>query len=77
MPSLSIWTVYDRPSDHPDKIVARRFEIRHEGPVPTTDTIVSQSLDGLRKVLHHCYPDACVLIPRSPEDDPHILESWV
>jgi hypothetical protein len=33
---LSMWTVYDRPTDHPDGFIARRFEIRREqGPTAT------------------------------------------
>ena len=66
---LSIWTVYDHPSDFPSNFVARRFE----GEAPTDDIIISPNLMALREVLAikglNC-------LTRNEADDPKIIETW-
>jgi hypothetical protein len=72
---LSIWTVYDHPTDYPDSYVARRFAISKDGPpAPTREAIVSPTLMPLREVL---VSKGLTPIARSPEDDPKIVESWI
>jgi hypothetical protein len=69
---LSLWTVYDHPSDHPAYWVARRWEIRREA-VPTGDLLKADTLDELRGLL----PPGLDRLPREPGDDPAIVETWL
>lgn len=72
---LSMWTVYDHPTDYPDKFVARRFEVDANGPRPTESIIIAPNLDLLRDILGmemHLTP-----LPRSAGDDAKIVETWI
>ena len=71
---LSIWTIYDHPKDFPNTFVARRHESSRAGSQPTGDCIVSPDLERLRE---HLIELGLGCIPRSPYDDPNIVESWL
>ena len=75
MNALAIWTVYDHPTDYPDKFVARRFDVGHDGPKLSASVIIADDLDKLRRVLE--FELRLVRITRSPEDDPKIVENWL
>lgn len=68
--SLDIWTVYDSPKDLRGWFVARRFTL--DGPTP--DVITTRTVDEVRDVMRRM---GLTCIPRSPEDDPVIVESWI
>jgi len=70
--SISIWTVYERPLDHPGKYVARRWLATPE-PVPTDDLLIADDLESLRMKL----PSGLVQMPRQKGDDPVIVEVWI
>ena len=69
---LSLWTVYQQPTDHPDKCVARRWTVT-PAPAPTEDVLLADDLDALRQMLPH----GLVRMERNPEDDPKIVETWI
>ena len=71
---LSIWTIYDRPSDYPTKFVARRWVINDEGNHPTSEILTDDNIDGLRAELTR---RGLKGITRSPDDDPNIVEKWL
>lgn len=70
---LSMWTIYDHPTDFPHSFVARRFEIGAGTAVPTTD-IISGELQALRASFTmaglHC-------LKRNDVDEPQIVETWL
>jgi hypothetical protein len=67
--SLSLWTIYDHPSDHPSAWVARRFDL----DAPTDDVLV-----GDVEVLRHYFQEqGLVCMMRDPSDDPVIVETWL
>lgn len=71
---LSVWTVYDHPSDYPEGFVARRHEAYTDDTVAATaDAVFAPTLAGVRAKL----PPHLTLIARSPDDDPKIVESWI
>ena len=72
---LSVWTVYDHPSDYPGHYVAREFLVHPDGPVMTDNVITSLQLEWLRDQLEYDMGLAC--LTRSPEDDPKIVETWL
>lgn len=66
-----IITVYHSPIDFPGQIIARVFEMNH----PTNVCVLYESMDDARN-------DAIkagfqTLIPRSKDDDPHIVETYM
>jgi len=73
---LSIWTVYDHPSDAPDCFIARRWEVRpgHHEPIRTEDVLRSQTLEPLRR---HFREHGLTCLPRQTGDDVNIMESWL
>jgi hypothetical protein len=69
---LSIWTVYQNPSDYPGKFVARRSEITRD-ITHTNDMFVANTLEEIRALL----PVGLHRIERYQLDDPVIVECWV
>jgi hypothetical protein len=67
---LSIWVIYDHPSDYPDDFVARRWE----GETATRDIILGKSLGMLRLAMRRKY---LTCLPRYKDDDPVIVETWL
>jgi len=65
------YTVYDHPTDYPELYVVRVFrnEIPDEAPF-----IKSPELQIIRD---HLTRMGLVPIPRSPEDDKVIIETWI
>ena len=73
--TLGIWTVYDNPTDYPDKFVARRFDCDADGAKPSGSIIVAPDLDTLRDIL--AFEMHLICLARSPEDDAKIIETWL
>jgi hypothetical protein len=71
---LSLWTVYDKPSDVPGRYVAQRFELRPLGKQPTLDVLIAEDLADMRKALEDA---GFVKLDRHPNDEAEIIESWV
>jgi hypothetical protein len=72
---LSMWTVYDHPTDYPNSFVARLHEADAQGSQPTIIAIISQDIEELRKILRlqfHLTP-----LTRDPNDDAKIVETWI
>lgn len=70
MSRLSIWVVYDHPEDWPEYYVAREWIGDQPGNMVTLD----RNLDRLRERLQRL---GLVRLERMPEDEPHILETWL
>jgi hypothetical protein len=66
---LELWTIYDSPIDHPGSFVARKWVLDK----PTSELFQDKTLDGLRAKL----PAGLHCMPRSPGDEPHIVETWM
>lgn len=75
MSALAMWTVYEHPSDYPDKFVARRFDVDGDGPKPSASVIVAGDLDQLREILQ--FELHLVCLTRNEGDDPVIVETWL
>lgn len=68
---LSIWTIYDHPADYPLDFVAREYHLDQA----TNNVLQCPTLELLREIMLVEFGLTC--IPRSPDDDPTIIESWV
>jgi hypothetical protein len=73
-PLLSMWVVYDHPTDYPTEYVARRHEVVAGGSRPTNEAMASRDLDMLRDELAG---RGLVMLQRMDGDDPKIMETWL
>ena len=71
---LSIWVVYDHPADWPQYFVARRHLATGPDFGPTEDMILDVDLERIRTAL---VMKGLTRLPRYPEDDDVILETWL
>ena len=71
--ALSIWTVYDRPSDHPRGFMARRHEVVAGKERSTMDTIKAD-LSQLRVIF---LTAGLTCLARDEGDEPQIVECWL
>lgn len=63
------FVLYDHPSDFPDKIVVRVFDM----DMPTNCVAVFNTLQEARAAM----PEQFIRLARDPADDPVIIESYV
>jgi len=73
--ALSMWTIYDHPTDFPDSFIARRFEVGggHGHAIATEDT-VQGDIDALRESFAKA---GLICLRRNENDDPKIVETWL
>lgn len=72
---ITMYTIYDHPSDYPNVFVARRWVIpRDNTPAyPELDVLTADTLDELRQKM----PPDFTCIRRDANDDPKIVEVWL
>lgn len=72
---LSMWTVYDRPTDYPNNFVAREWHIvAGDTPPIARGVLLFNTLEELRADMEG---RGLVALARFPDDDPKIVESWL
>jgi len=77
--TLTIWVIYENPSDFPGRFVVRPQRIYPGGQVeiPPEPTAVVDSLELARwHVNAGRAPGDLTWFPRQSEDDPSIVETW-
>ena len=72
--ALSMWTVYEKPTDYPNGYVARRFEAAAGVTAATAMTLKSRELEPIREKLSRA---GLVRLDRNPDDEPQIVETWL
>lgn len=71
---MGVWTVYERPRDYPQGFVGHLFEIRAGGIThPSGNRVFGPTLESVRAQL----PPGLHRMPRDPNDEPQIVESWI
>src|SRR5580698_1109810 len=70
---LPMWTIYEKPLDHPEGYIARRFESGKGVHGPTMDTIEGE-LEAIRDIFQRA---GLFKLPRDDGDEPQIVETWV
>lgn len=75
--SISSWTIYHNPKDFPGLFVARRFELDK----PTDDHFTHTDVECVRQWVHaeavNSGQGSPYCLPRQPQDDPVIIETWI
>jgi hypothetical protein len=76
--ALSLWTIYEKPLDHPDGFLARRFEILKgeilKGESAPTEDHLTGELEHIRLIFTRA---GLYRLSRSPDDEPQVVETWV
>lgn len=67
---MLMWTVFENPSDHPGKFIARPIEIRQFQKLAVH--LEADTLLGIWQQL----PPGLFRLNRNVEDDPVIVETW-
>lgn len=71
--SLSIFTIYDHPTDYPHHFVVREFIITKEGCFPAQSLFLQMGdLDVLHAAMRLQKP-GLIFLPRQDDDDPKII----
>jgi hypothetical protein len=71
---LSLYVVFDHPSDFPDSFVVREQIVRGGGSeIVMGDAWTAPTLEEVRKLV----PPHLHRLDRSPGDDPNIVEVWL
>ena len=68
-----IWSVYDRPTDHPDGCAVRKILVEADGLLPA-EWQLFRNLHEARTALAR---RGLIRVPRAEEDDPGLLETWL
>lgn len=73
---MSMWTVYDHPTDYPDNFVARRFEIvpGELEPRRTGHVIITETVEELNE---HFDSLGLAFLARHEQDEPQIMGVWM
>jgi hypothetical protein len=72
---LTHWTIYAHPAEYPDGYVLRKWYIGTGlgvGPIPARAWCLPD-LEAAQDLL----PPGLHCVPRSPNDDPSIVETWL
>jgi hypothetical protein len=71
---LSMWTIYDHPSDYPKSFVARRWDVGAGGVARTERILISDTVEWIRDQMQEM---GLTRLVRSEGDDPCIMETWI
>ncbi len=74
--NIPIFVIYHNTIEFGDKYCLRMQTTQRSAGhaiVPSEQYALADSLEGIRD----CIPDDCVFIPRHPEDDIVIVETWI
>ena len=70
---MELWTVYDRPSDHPRHCVVLKVVAQDDGLAPS-DSHLFGSVQEARSALAR---RGLIRVPRAEQDDPALVETWL
>lgn len=70
---LSVYTIFERPTDYPDEFVCRRFESNKKGVLPCEVLGTGKTLEEVRRHV----PTGLHRLDRNVGDDPNIVETWL
>jgi len=74
---MPILAIYERPQDCPESFVVREWIVTHKGRLfPNRRLATCVDLEAARATVKRAIPNA-VRLPRSPSDDPVVVESWI
>lgn len=73
---LSMYVVYEKPTDYPDQIIVRRFVARLGQPVPMELVYRGEDISAARRTILGLAPSA-IRFGRDASDARAIFECWI
>ena len=70
--TVSMWAIYEHPTDHPDAYVMREWLVSESGAMPGNGQVFD-TLEAARAAV----PAAATRIDWPGEPDPHIVETYM
>lgn len=70
---MELWTVYDRPTEHPRYCAVRKILVEDDGLEPA-DLQLFGSVQEARSCLAR---RGLIRVPRAEKDDPALVETWL
>jgi hypothetical protein len=70
---LEMYVIYHQPKDIPSPYVLRKWNLGDEGLKTEGEFATGETLDEIRSLL----PNYLIKLPRDPNDDPVIVETWI
>jgi hypothetical protein len=70
---VEIWSVYERPADHPEGCAVQKILVEADGLLPA-EWQFFRTLHEARAALAR---RGLIRVPRAQEDDPALLECWL
>jgi hypothetical protein len=71
---LRMWVLYENPSDWPGMFVLREWLVLASGAVPMPGVFMSPTPENLRAQMEDM---GLTCLPRSVDDQAHIVECWL
>lgn len=71
---LQMFTIYDRPSDHPRHVVLRTWSIEQSASPRFVGEALCDTVDEARAVMLEA---GLYCLGREPLDEPTIVETWI
>lgn len=72
---LTLYVIYDHPLDYPEHFVLRAQHVFSGGKIVSAGlALLDCELEPLREL---CLRNGLACLPRSEDDDPQIVESWI
>ena len=73
MEHLNMYTIFNNPLDHPNKVVVRKFKVKVGTVEATNDIVVCDSIEEARARV----PEGLSPLMRDPSDHPSVVETWI
>ena len=70
---MELWSVYDRPADHPRHCAVRKVLVAEDG-LSAEDWQLFQSVQEARSALAR---RGLIRVPRAQQDEPALVETWL
>ncbi|MCA1827107.1 MAG: hypothetical protein ABR567_08935 [Myxococcales bacterium] len=70
---MELWSVYDRPPDHPRHCAVRKILVEDDG-LSLAEWSLFQTIQEARSALAR---RGLIRVPRAAHDDPALVETWV
>jgi hypothetical protein len=71
-----MWTIYRYPNEQPEVVMARKFDVPEDGPMPSDTVIFADTVERAREMMLLVAPGIRSL-GRAENEHPSTIEHWV
>lgn len=70
---MELWSVYDRPKDHPRHCAVRKVLVEDDGLQPDDVQLFGSVIEARSALARR----GLIRVPRAEQDEPALIETWV